>query len=336
MTSRTPPTPQSPELSAKPKGAARDRDRDRHADRWHPWGRTVFPGKFKMRREVPGRTVDGRWPVGGVVAAAFVIVASCGTAFAGALPPVTHRPPAAEVPAAGVPAAGVPAAGVPAAGVPAAGVPAAGVPAAGVTVRAGQAAAGMGRSSNHSRSGQDGYNSTGRLPASRLVSSSTPGARASLAFGPTSGMHVEVEGTASTGYRAVIYDGGAFVAGRGMVGPWDVTVLTTTKGRRKAPCTVGNTTCRATHLQNEYTKLSYSPGSRTLTLSGAINTVQGATVSRFESYRFVDKETMASIVGIQSNKAIDAWYSPYTDFPPNWRPMWAGGYAPSVQQPDDH
>ena len=179
----------------------------------------------------------------------------CGTAFAGALPPVTHRPPAAGVPAAGVPAAGVPAAGVPAAGVPAAGVPAAGVPAAGVpaagvpaagvpaagvpaagvpaagvpaagvpaagvpaagvpaagvpaagvpaagvTVRAGKATAGRDRSSNQSPSGQDRYKSTGRLPASRLVSSSTSDVRTSQAFGPTSGMHVEVEGTASTGY----------------------------------------------------------------------------------------------------------------------------------------
>ena len=78
---------------------------------------------------------------------------------------------------------------------------------------------------------------------------------------------------------------------------------------------------------------SLFPGSRTLTLSGAINTVQGATLSRFESYRFVDKETMASIVGIQSNKAIGAWYSPYTDFPPNWRPMWAGGYARRYSSP---
>ena len=89
----------------------------------------------------------------------------------------------------------------------------------------------------------------------------------------------------------------------------------------------------AAHLQNKYTKLSYSPGSRTLTLSGAINTVQGATVSRFESYRFVDEETMASIVGIESNKAIGAWYSPYTAFPPNWRPMWAGGYARQYSSP---
>ena len=211
---------------------------------------------------------------------------------------------------------------------------AAGVPAAGVTLGAGKAAAGRDRSSNDSPSGQDKSKSTGRLPASRLVSSSTSDARAGQAFGPTSGMHIEVEGTASSGYRAVIYDGGSFVTGRGMVGLWDVTVAMRTKGPRKAPCTVGETgACRAARLQNKYTKLSYSPGSRTLTLSGAINTVQGATLSRFESYRFVDKETMASIVGIQSNKAIGAWYSPYTDFPPNWRPMWAGGYARRYSSP---
>ena len=75
------------------------------------------------------------------------------------------------------------------------------------------------------------------------------------------------------------------------------------------------------------------PRQKTLTLSGAIDTLQGTTVSRFESYRFVDKETIASIVGIESNEAIAAWYSPYTAFPPGWRPMWAGGYARHYTSP---
>ncbi len=143
----------------------------------------------------------------------------------------------------------------------------------------------------------------------------------SQTFGPVSGMHVQVEGTATTGYRAVIYDGETFVTGRGMVGPWDVTVAPRAK------------LTPAVHLQNRYAEVTYSPASSTLTLSGAVNHVQGATVSRFESYRFVDNETIASTVGVQSDRAVRAWYSPYTDFPAGWEPMWAGGYARYYNSP---
>ncbi|HTT89174.1 MAG TPA: hypothetical protein VMF65_06425 [Acidimicrobiales bacterium] len=146
----------------------------------------------------------------------------------------------------------------------------------------------------------------------------------SQTFGPVSGMHVQVDGTASIGYRAVIYDGKTFVTGRGMVGPWDVTVI---PGARSGHHST------AAHLQNRYTKVTYSPATRTLTLSGATNTVQSTTVSRFESYRFVGDETIASIVGIQANKAITAWYSPYTDFPASWEPMWAGGRTRNYNSP---
>ena len=164
---------------------------------------------------------------------------------------------------------------------------------------------------------QNSYKTASSSPISNTPALATA---TTQVFGPLSGMNVRVEGTATTGYRAVIYDGEAFVTGRGMVGPWDVTVMTGADGT-------------AAHLQNRYTKMTYSPASRTLTLSGATNNLQGTTVSRFESYRFVDNETIASIVGIRADKAIAAWYSPYTDFPASWEPMWAGGYAPSYSSP---
>ncbi|HXW78508.1 MAG TPA: hypothetical protein VEJ84_03365, partial [Acidimicrobiales bacterium] len=295
-------------------------------------------------------------------------------------------------------------------------------------------------------------------------------------FGPASGMHVRVEGTASTGFRAVIYDGGTFVTGRGMVGPWDVTVVPRGKVARVVSCTLGGTnsctglvqqaypgdgvtrptearrlsgrktvslatgnqniyfhvhvgesfaygapyaatftieyydtgrgswaleydstrsssgkyavagvvhqrdsgtwkkvsfsvpdarfahqengggdfriastspviihrvSVRVTaqpsgavaHLQNKYTNVAYSAASRTLSLSGATNTVQGITVSRFESYRFVGNETIAAMVGITSNAPVTAWYSGYTDFPADWEPLWAGGYTRHYSSP---
>jgi alpha-L-arabinofuranosidase len=304
--------------------------------------------------------------------------------------------------------------------------------------------------------------------------SRTANGQASQIFGPASGMHVRVEGTAATGYRAMIYDGNTFVTGRGMVGPWDVTVVPRAKVTRVASCTLGGTnTCtglaqegypgdgvtrptkigglsgrktvkvvrgdqdmyfdirakrassgsytatftieyydqgkgswaleydstrptrgkyrvagaverhntgtwkivsfsvadarfahrengggdfriasvspvvvhrvsvRVTaqpnevpaHLQNKYTKVTYSSASRTLTLSGATNTVQTTTVSRFESYRFVGNETLAAIVGIRSDEPVTAWYSLYTDFPAHWEPMWAGGYTRHYSSP---
>jgi hypothetical protein len=148
-----------------------------------------------------------------------------------------------------------------------------------------------------------------------------PAVTTSQSFGPVSGLHVQLDGAPTTGFRAVIYDGQTFVTGRGMVGPWDVTLAPQGKNEQAA------------HLQNRYTQETYSPASDTLTLSGAINTVQGATVSRFESYRFVGNETIASTVGIESDRTLRAWFSPYTDFPPGWQPMWAGGNARHYNSP---
>ena len=191
-----------------------------------------------------------------------------------------------------------------------------------------QAVAKNGRYSDSAPYPHDTDKKAGDSPATHAP---TP---ASQSFGPLSGMHVQVEGTPSTGYRAVIYDGQTFVTGRGMVGPWDVTVVPEPGGTRTASCPLGQaSTCEPARLRNRYTKVTYAPASRTLTLSGAVNTVQGTTVSRFESYRFVGNETIASTVGIRSDRAALAWYSPYTDFPANWQPMWAGGYARYYDSP---
>ena len=295
-------------------------------------------------------------------------------------------------------------------------------------------------------------------------------------YGPSTGLHVQVEGAAPSGYRAVIYDGRTFVTGRGMVGPYDLTVTPTVQGTETVSCTLGSTNdctgleqndvagdgvtqpvtvaglsaretvtvvpgdvnmyfnvpgvfnvddsatftvqyydtgtngwfleydsansscgpvagayCAAggitntnsgtwktatftandvrfagrenggndfriassapviihsvavtitgqfngapVHLQNHYTKVAYSPSTQTLTLSGAVDTVEGTTVSRFETYRFVNSQTVASTVGITASASTTAYYTPYTDFPASWQPMWAGGDVRSLSTP---
>ncbi len=386
-----------------------------------------------MTRDFPSKTVAWRWSVGGVVAAASMLIAGGGVAFAGVTARVGHRAPAARA----------------------------------------EAVATGDRSPIGAPHRQSSSNPPTRSFTSTL---SAKASGPSQTFGPVSGLHVRVEGTASTGYRAVIYDGETFVTGRGMVGPWDLTVVPRVELARTVSCTLGkNNTCsglaqqgypddgntrsvefgglsarktaavlpddqnmyfnvdnttafstrysatftveyydqgtgswllqyestRPAHgryapagtvklhnsgrwktvsfsvsdarfahrenggndfriasrsavivhsvsvrvtgqlraavarLENRYTRVSYSPAQKTLTLSGAVNTLQGTTVSRSESYRFVGTETIASTVGIQSDEAAAAWYSPYTDFPAGWEPMWAGGYAALLHQSHD-
>jgi hypothetical protein len=52
-----------------------------------------------------------------------------------------------------------------------------------------------------------------------------PDASNDRSFGARDGMHVVVRGSQRDGYYAQVYQGGTFVTGRGMVGPWDLTVL---------------------------------------------------------------------------------------------------------------
>lgn len=297
-------------------------------------------------------------------------------------------------------------------------------------------------------------------------------------YGPASGLHMQVLGSASAGYRAEVYDGNTFVTGRGMQGPWDVTVNPTVNATQTLSCTLAaSNTCsgmaqddfagdgvttpvtvagesgretvqvvandlnmyfnvddniaydgsyaavftveyydggtngwtldydstnpnggplsgaytpagsvtesgsdtwktatfsvpdarfadrenggndfriasnlpvtihsvsvqvtgqlggNTTELQNKYTNVSYFAATQTLTLSGAVDDVQGTTVTRSESYRFVDGETIAAMVSIESDKAATAWYSAYTDFPASWQTMWAGGYSGYYDSP---
>ena len=81
--------------------------------------------------------------------------------------------------------------------------------------------------------------------ASATVGAGTPSVAAvsepGQTYGPAGGLHVQVAGTASSGYRAVIYDGGTFVTGRGMVGPYDLTVTPTVQGTQTVSCILGST-----------------------------------------------------------------------------------------------
>jgi hypothetical protein len=144
-------------------------------------------------------------------------------------------------------------------------------------------------------------------------------------------MHVVVTGSPAGGLAASIADGGTLVSKRGMDGSADITA---------------NTSSGTAQLLNHYTKASYDQRTATLTLSGASDTVQGTTLTRWESYRFTGQETIQAQVGISASggAAVKLYYSPYTDFPAGWRPlrpiendyephyMFTGSYS-STQQP---
>lgn len=71
-------------------------------------------------------------------------------------------------------------------------------------------------------------------------------------------------------------------------------------------------------LQNRYRSAGYDARTKTLTLSGARDQVGGATVRRWESYRFLQGGAIDARVGIESSAPVSAWYSPYTSFPAGW------------------
>lgn len=89
----------------------------------------------------------------------------------------------------------------------------------------------------------------------------------------------------------------------------------------------------ANRLQNRYNHFSFDPATQTLTLSGAINTIQGDTFTRFETYRLVNSQVIASSVGITSSGPATAWFTPYTSFHAGWRPLWLGGYSSYYDSP---
>jgi hypothetical protein len=86
-------------------------------------------------------------------------------------------------------------------------------------------------------------------------------------------------------------------------------------------------------LQNRYREVSYDPATRTLTLSGAVNTVGDVRVTRYETYRFVSQDAIAARLGVRVSEPAVLWYSPYTDFNPAWKSLWAGGYSSDYSSP---
>ncbi len=95
---------------------------------------------------------------------------------------------------------------------------------------------------------------------------------------------------------------------RGLVGPADITVLTSSG---------------PVQLMNRYTKASYDRATATLTLSGATNSVGGARLTRWESYRLIGREVIEAKMGISAHggRPIQLYYSPYTDFPADWETL---------------
>jgi len=83
-------------------------------------------------------------------------------------------------------------------------------------------------------------------------------------------------------------------------------------------------------MQNQYTAARYDPRSRTLTLSGAVSAVGSATLSRSETYRFVNSEVIDSTVRVSSTGPVELYFSPYTDFPSVWQTLSPDGPATSL------
>jgi hypothetical protein len=132
-------------------------------------------------------------------------------------------------------------------------------------------------------------------------------------------MHVELSGDAATGYAAQIYDGGTFVTSRGMTGSADITV----QYGNGAPA----------GLLNRYHDVSYSGSTATLTLSGATDEAGAATVTRWESYRFLPTGEIDARVGVSSTAPVSLWYSPYADFSATMHPLWLGGATQDYESP---
>lgn len=157
------------------------------------------------------------------------------------------------------------------------------------------------------------------LPIGVFAARPAAGAPRAPEFGPADGMHVEVVGTARGGYAARIYDGGTFVASRGLQRPWDLTASV-----GQAP---------DAQLLNRYTDYTYDSTTATLALSGAVNTVDGVKLTRRETYRFINSQVILASLSIESTGPVRVWFSPYTSFHPGWRPLWLGGFSSHYDSP---
>lgn len=83
-------------------------------------------------------------------------------------------------------------------------------------------------------------------------------------------------------------------------------------------------------LQNNYTTASYDQRSRTLTLSGAVSMVGSATVTRSETYRFVNSKVIDASLRVSATGPVEVYFSAYTDFPSTWQFLSPDGPATSL------
>lgn len=88
-------------------------------------------------------------------------------------------------------------------------------------------------------------------------------------------------------------------------------------------------------LSNRYKSINYDASTATLTLSGAVDQVGPATVTRSETYRFVSPNVIDAHVSTSTaGSPVVFWYTPYTNFHTGWQPLWVGGNTSSYESPN--
>jgi hypothetical protein len=90
-------------------------------------------------------------------------------------------------------------------------------------------------------------------------------------------------------------------------------------------------------LSNHYASVNFNPATATLTLAGAVDQVGPATVTRSETYRFVNPWVIdAQVTTGTSGSPIVFWYTPYTNFSNGLQPLWVGGNSTSYESPNSN
>lgn len=90
-------------------------------------------------------------------------------------------------------------------------------------------------------------------------------------------------------------------------------------------------------LSNHYTSVNFNPATATLTLAGAVDQVGPASVTRSETYRFVNPYVIdAQVTTGATGSPIVFWYTPYTNFSSGLQPLWVGGNTTSYESPNSN
>jgi hypothetical protein len=90
-------------------------------------------------------------------------------------------------------------------------------------------------------------------------------------------------------------------------------------------------------LSNHYTSVNFNPATATLTLAGAVDQVGPASVTRSETYRFVNPYVIdAQVTTGTAGSPIVFWYTPYTNFSNGLQPLWVGGNTTSYESPNSN